>query len=190
MEENLEVVKYGIKVPYNNAVMVKARKKLKMFAGIMLMLCTLVFIGMAVMAYLGNNSSLVVVGVFAGGAVVALGCGLYFFLTIKPNAKDDGKVVLYSFYNDFLVVDQDDESKQKSRNLSRCLYRSYKNKQYVSKIIETNDMFEIKIYAGTYNGIPQYKKHFVPKELVGENQLEEFKTFLKQAVGKDYLIKQ
>ena len=107
----------------------------------------------------------------------------------KANSKDDNKSISYTFYNDYLEVYKDDANKQSHKSLSRCLYRSYQNKQFVYKVVEDKDKFEIKIYTGTYNMVPQYKKYVVPKELIKE-EMESFKEFLKQNLGKDYIIKQ
>ena len=187
-ENNVEVLKCSARVPYNNEVMVAARKKQKKGAAILTLICAAIFVALAVMCGMGNNPSIAAIGIFAGFAALCVATSLYFLLTTKPNVKNDSKAIVFNFYNEFLEIIETNETTQKAKNLTKCLYRSYKNKQYVSKIIETGAMLEFKIFTGTYNGIPQYKVFFLPKNVLGA-QTEEVKTFLKQWVGNDYKVK-
>ena len=189
MEENMEVVKHRFVVPYNNSSMLKAMKKQKITYGILTLICAAFFAILAGFAATSKNSSIGVVIVFMAFVVGCVGCSLFFFLTNKPNPKNENKSLTYEFYNDFLFVNQDDENKQTHKNLTKCLYRKYQNKQYVSKVIESGELFEIKIFTGTYNGIPQYKKHFVPKDVIKSEEMETFKQFLKQILKHDYVVK-
>ena len=72
MEDNINEIKYSIVVPYNNSVMVAARKKQKIFASIITFLSALIFGFFTIMAATAENSSLAVsmiFGIFAGVCV-------------------------------------------------------------------------------------------------------------------------
>ena len=71
-----------------------------------------------------------------------------------------------------------------------CVYRQYKNKQYVAKVFEVEEGFILKIYTGTYNFVPQYKDYQLPKTSFEDVELIEiFKKYMSQTFGKDYIVK-
>ena len=187
MEENKAL--YNVAVPFNNPVMVAARKKQKKYYAILLFICSAIFGFFAIMAATSSQPSVaaaIIFGLSAGGCI---GYGVYCIMSGKVNSKNDGNSVEYAFYNDYLQIIQKDANKNKNKTLSTCLYRSFQNKQYVATIVEDNEKFEFKIYIGTYNMMPQYKKYVVPKDVLKES-LESFTEFFKQKLGTDYVIKQ
>ena len=72
----------------------------------------------------------------------------------------------------------------------QCLYRSYKNKQYISKIIEYPNRLFIKVFTGTYNGAPQYDRYALPFDVLKSEEVQPLKEFLKVELGNSYVIKQ
>lgn len=190
MENTGNEIKYSILVPLSNPIMVSERKKQGVLYGVVLFLCSLFMGVFTVMSAISENSSVAVVVIFALAAAACIACGIYFLCKNKSSDKENAKSYTFNFYNVYLEINQDDSNKKTSKNLTRCLYGIYKDKQYISKIIEDKDKFEIKIYTGTYNLVPQYKKFTLPKDVVNSTELEEFKQFLKKSVGNNYFIKQ
>ena len=184
---NLPIFK--VIVPYNNPTMVEGRKKQKKLAGIVLTIVGIIFGIFAIMASIGADS--IALGLFFGAFVVfALASAAYQFLTIKPNSKNDNKIVSFLFFEDGLEINQENLDKKSSKNLTRCLYRSYKNKQFVNKILEDETKFDISVYTGTYNMVPQYKGYTLPKDAINSEDIQAFIDFLKQRLLNDYVIKQ
>ena len=56
-------------------------------------------------------------------------------------------------------------------------------------MLESSADFTVKVYTGTINMVPQYKKYNIPKDVFEADKLELFIGFLKQQIGKNYLIK-
>lgn len=184
--DNANELRYDINVPYNHPSAVKSRKKMKVFASVMLFMIAPIWIFVAIMSLTGNNPSTIAAIIFFVMAVICLVAGIYFVYSIKPLKKDEGKSIEFKFYDFSLEINQVKPNKQKS--LTKCLYGEYKNKQYVSKVIEFNDRIDIKVYTGTYNGVPQIVGHTVPKDVIGD-KVEEFKNFLKEKMLEDYIVK-
>ena len=187
--EETNNVKFSFVVPYNNNYMVAERKKQKIITGSLVILCAIFFIVFTILSATSKNSLAVVTAIFGVMAALAVAYAMFCFCTIKPNVKNDNKSIVFVFYENSLLVYQEDSNAKTQKKLTFCLYRKAQNKQFVSKIVESNNKFEFKIYIGSYNFIPQYKKYVMPKDLVKEN-LAELKEFLKQNLGSDYLIKQ
>ena len=189
--EVLEQKKFDIKVPYNHEVIVAERKKQKRASIILISVCTVFFILFAIFSGLSKNSAPWVPALFGGFAVFSLICIIFILFTLKPNFKNDNKKLCFEFYEDYLKVYQDNAREDgKVKMLENCLYRPYQNKQYVSKVVEYENRFQIKIYTGSYNFVPQYKNHDIPKAIfeTAEEQ-DAFKNFLQEKVDKDYSIK-
>ncbi len=191
MEENLNQKKFDIKVPFNNEVMVAARKKTKLSAGIGCLVVAALFFVISIVTINANNSTLAATLIFAGFGAFALAASLCFLLTIKPNAKNDNKVIRYCFYDAYLQIHQINGSENgKEKMLASCLYGNFEHKQYISDITEFDNRLQVKIFTGTYNGVPQYATHVIPKSAItGENELDNFKNFLKKIFGSSYIVK-
>lgn len=187
MEENMDVKKFDIVVPYNHEVLVAERKKSKITIGIIFIIATLSFGAFTILSVLGENSVPWAIAIFGAFTAFCLIYALYMFLTIKPRTKDDDKKVTFEFYEVYMKVQQNNGMlSTKTKTLENCLYRNYKNKQYVSKVIETDSKILIKIFTGTYNGVPQYKSHAIPKAIFeSDEQLTAFTEFLKEQVEED-----
>ena len=183
-------LKYKATVPCNNSVMLEAKKKQRKIYGIMCLVCAIPFVIMTIASAVGENSSVTIVALFACFVLLCVGCSVFFFCTAKASKKDEVRSITYSFHEDYLEVNQDDSNKKSHKTLTKCLYRSYKNKQYVSKVFEFPNRFEFRIFTGTYNGAPQYKKYVLPKDILKSEEIESFKEFLKKNLDKDYVIKQ
>ena len=184
--ENTNELKYNINVPYNHPSAVKSRKKMKIFASVMMFIVAPLWTAMAIGAFTGNNSSVAVAVLFIAMAVLCLICGIYFVYSIKPLKRDENRSIEFKFLDVSLEINQLKPNKKKT--LTICLYQKYKNKQYVSQVVEYGDRFDVKIYTGTYNGIPRIAGYALPKDLVGEN-LDKFTAFLKERMGANYIVK-
>lgn len=190
MEENKEKPLLKISVPYNNEIIANSRRKARKGGGIGLMLSSLIFVALTVLAAIGKDPAVWAIVLFAVFAAACIVTGIV-LLCLKPtSAKNDGKNIKYSFYKDYLHIDQDTNlQKGKSKTLSACLYRQYKNKQYVWKIYEYNNYLQFSIYTGTYNGFPQYSHQIIPKSVMPPEVLNALIKFLKAKVGEDYIVK-
>jgi len=186
----MEEIKFNYSVPYNNKCVVALRKKQKLLnAG--LTLAASLFLGFfTILSLFSESSNIAITLIFATVFVFALVCSLYCFCSNKPNSKNDNKIISFTFSENSLLILEENSATEKVKKLTNCLYRKYQNKQYVSKVIEHATMFEFKIYIGSYNFVPQFKKHVLPKESVKPEELENLTSFLKQVVGNDYLTKQ
>ena len=145
----------------------------------------LVFVAFAVVSF-GASEIYVPFG-FIGFALLCLVPGICFFCAIKPLKRNDNKSMKFNFYDSYMEVREVKAAKEKI--LTICLYAAYKNKQFVSKVVESGDGIEIKVYTGTYNGVPKYARYDVPKDVVGADKIEEFTSFLKERVGSSYVVK-
>lgn len=189
MNENLNNAKYKINVPYNHPSMVSARKKHKLIVGFCCIFAGLLFAFCSSLATKNNNVELWAILILIGFTVGLLGVGIYFFISIKPLAKDEGKLLVYNFYDQYLEIIQVDNNKQSSKTLKVCLYLKYKDKQFINKIVERNDFIDISIFTGTYNLVPQYEHHFIPKNIFNDTQFVAFKNFLQEIFTKNYVLK-
>lgn len=185
--ENADEVKFNLNVPYNHPVSVQSRKKSYILGGVMMTIVAAAWAIVAVVAGMSESGSIGIALGFVAFSVLCLACGIYFFCIIKPLKRNDNKITNIYFYENYLDVKQTKETKQKT--LTTCLYRPYKNKQYVSRIIELYNKIDVKVYTGTYNGAPKYALYTIPKDLLTEEQLNEFILFLKDRVGADYVVK-
>ena len=97
MEEIRDEIKYSIAVPYNNTFMVADRKKQKIFAGVVFLLCALVFSFFTIISSISENSSLGVVLIFAAFTLFAIIYGLFCLCRTKANNKDESKQKVIAF---------------------------------------------------------------------------------------------
>lgn len=189
--ENQEKVYFEVDVPYNNELMVKERKKNRRRSSIAVFAIAAIFVLLAILCLTTSNPSRAG-AVFCGvGALVCVVIGIILFFTTKPNTKLDGRVIKYVFTENGLFIHQDNSANEKkNRTLEACLYRNAGGKQYISKVFEFNEKFQIRIFTGTYNGAPQYSFHVIPKDMLkSEDEMTAFVTFLKYKLSKDYVVK-
>ena len=175
METNENVLKYSFVAKQSNPVLLEFRKKTNRLFGVLLLVCAAIFGLFAILCATSNNPSLWVCLIFGGFVAVCVGCAIYFFLTAKPTEKDENKIMCYEFYEYSVSINRENLIKNTNKNLVKCLYSDYKDRQYISKLFEFNDRFEIRVFTGTYNGVPQYKKFVLPKDVIGEEKMGEFK---------------
>lgn len=183
--------KFKFNVPYNNAYLVAKRKKMHIYWAVMMFLVTALLVMVTVVAGKAENSAPWVCVVFAVFAVASLASGIYFIWAIKPSTKG-ATILTFNFYEDMLEVlsTTNKNGNSKANKLHAVAYASYKDKQYISKFVEDEGGFEIKIFAGTINLVPQYKRQALPKSCFkDEQELNDFKTFIKGKVSK-YKVKE
>jgi hypothetical protein len=173
---------------YNCGELVTLRKK-RGKLGWYLVVFGAVFIIPAILLGMSDNSTKMAgVLMFLLFAVTIAGTGLYFVTYNKANPKNDTKTMIFTFFDYYIHFRINNELKNKVKDLSQCLYRPYKNKQYIAKVIKSADFISFKIYTGTYNGAPQYARYDIPISCIGTS-LSEFEDFIKEQVGNDYKIK-
>ena len=189
MNGNEDGVVFSFNVAKDNPIMIDSKKKSKVLNGVLCLLATIFFVSFLILSQTSNNPSMAVAGVFGCFAAFALICTIYFFATMNGTAKDKNKSLEFILAEEMFVVVENDNVKKTKRYLSKCLYSKYANKQYIAKVIESSDRFDIKIYTGSYNLIPQYKKCTLPKNVIGDERLETFREFFKQKVGTNYITK-
>lgn len=178
-----------INVPYNNELMVADRKKSKITMGILFLVAFAFCAGVGIWGFIDGSITIALVFVLIAAGM--LGLVIYSFCTIKASAKDENILINYSFYEEYLQIRQDNSaSNGKVKMLENCVYRPFKNKQYVAKVFEFADKIQLKIYTGTTNGAPNYHTHIIPKVVFKtEEELTSFTTFLKDKFGGDYVVK-
>lgn len=189
MEENLEKARFEVVVPYNNEVLVAARKKSKIIQGVLWIVLALMFAGIAIGSATSTASSTIII-VFGCVAALFVGLAIFSFVSIRTSSKNDDRTVKYDFYEEYIQIHNEKESNNKSKLLKSFLYRNYSNKQYLDSVLEYSDRLVLKIYTGTYNGVPQYQTQIVPVSVfTTDSDLNDFKTFLQKKIGNDYKIK-
>jgi len=189
MDNNSISVLFKYIVNFANPTIVEAKKKYKLFNGIICLICGLIFIGFSILAGMQKNPSIIAVLIFAGISALAIGFSIYYFVTMKVSLNDEHNDYEFIFTEIGMVVNQNNKLKNTSRNLTNCLYRNYRDKQYIARIIEDDKKFLIKVYTGTINLIPQYKKYNLPKDVIEADKLDVFRSLLKQVVTKDFITK-
>lgn len=184
----MEKKNFEIVVPYNHEMFVAERRKSKIIGGT---ICLVLAVGFAVAAFVlallgGISGESILFAVFAILLFIPSMCAL---CTLKPNSKNDNKKLSFYFGEDGLAVVQT-KGEGKERVLQNCLYREFQDKQYVSKVFEYEEKFQLQIYTGTTNGVSQHSYESIPKSIFeSDTQLEEFKTFIQEKVGRDYISK-
>lgn len=189
MEEKLDVKKYGVTVRYNHKVLVADRKKTRIIEGIVIFICALGFAGLTVVSALAKKTAIWVPIVFGAVSLFAFVYSFYYFFTVKASKKDENRRIKFDFYENSLVINQSGRKEGKDKLLENCLYRKNGNYQYVTLVTEFKDRFQIKIRVGSYNGMPRYKTHVLPKSIFKNETLTRFTAFLKEKVGVDYIVK-
>ena len=189
--ENNEVVTplFSLSVAQNNEVVRDSKGKKGKRLGVWVLIGGLFMLFGAIMS---ANSVDTWVPVFFGAfflfclitAIVMFGQGKY-----KP--ANEGLEYRFLFYKDGLQIAKNTKrNPEVFKNETACLYRSYKNKQYVAKVFETADRFSFKIYTGTYNFIPQYKEEALPKNVFSSSEkVASFSEIMKKIFGNDYIVK-
>ena len=189
MESAENPIRYSYTVKNNHPAVLQTKKKAKILNATLCLICSAIFGCFLGLASLQNNPQTVAIVILACFTAFALICAIYFYATIKESQKDRTRSRDLIFYEHSFALVEHDEIKNKDKNLSKCLYARHANKQYIAKFTETKDKFEIKILTGTYNGMPQYKKFVLPKDLIPVEKAEEFKSFMQAKVGNNYQIK-
>jgi hypothetical protein len=150
----------------------------------------LVFIIPAILIGLSDNPTKIAgVLLFLIFAASITGLGVYMVTYNKENPKNNAKTMVFTFFEDHIHFRINNDAKNKVKNLSRCLYRPYKDLQYINSVTRTHDFITFKIYTGTYNMVPQFSKHDLPISCIG-SALNEFEDFIKDRIGTDYKIKE
>jgi hypothetical protein len=172
---------------YNCKELVNQRKKNEKMGWFfvafgMLFIIPTVLIGMSY-----NPTKSAVVILFLVTATI-MGSGLYLVIYNKENPKNNSKTMVFTFFENYTHFRINNEAKNKVKDLSKCLYRSYKNLQYVYSVTRTPDFISFKILTGTYNMAPQFAKYDIPISCIGSD-LNEFEDFIKERLGTDYKIK-
>ena len=182
---------YEVTVPYNNPVLVAARKKSRLAVGIVCLIGVLVDAAVAIGAWLTNEDGdmTVITIMMAALGVAFLACAIWNFTHIKPSERDNNKDVKLDFFAESLKVVRNDQTTGKNKSLENCLYRSYKSKQYVAKIYDYENRLEIKVRTGSYNGAPTYSVQILPKDVLAAEQVSALLAFLQEKLGKDYVRK-
>lgn len=192
MEIVEDKVKFKISVNRNNDELIKYKKKVYKISAICLMPAMLLLAAAAVFSFISKNKSLLAFGIFAGFAVISLVYSIVFFvLSSKARKyKKSNKYVQYAFHQNYLEIFniKKQEAGNKIKRAGGFLYRKYDDKQYVSKIIESETRIELKIRTGSHDFVPTYRIEVIPKSIISGDKGKVFIEFLKQKVGQDYKI--
>ena len=182
---------YEVTVPYNNPVLVAARKKSRLAVGIVCLIGTLLDAAIAIGAWVTNEGGdmTIITIMMAALGVAFLACTVWNFTHLKASDRDNNKDVQLTFFAESLKVIRNDQGTGKNKSLENCLYRAYKSKQYVAKIYDYENRLEIKIRTGSYNGAPTYSVQTLPKDVLDATQASALLAFLQEKVGKDYVRK-
>lgn len=186
--ENLDNIKFKMTIPYNNQILVKSRKKTKINLSIIFFLFAL-FCGTFLTVVLISKDAkemLPYMVIFAISGMVCLGVAIYSLATMKARDKDKDKSIEYTFYENHFEIKQ--QGGKKTKYLKNCLYKKYKDKQYIKKLVERVDRLEMVILAGYLNLVPQYEKFIIPIPKKASEKVDNFKSFLKEKVTK-YIVK-
>jgi hypothetical protein len=127
--------------------------------------------------------------VFWGFVVFCVISAVVFFCKMKPSSKDSEESYFYTFHKEYLEINKLNAAKNTNKAIKRCLYGIYQNKQYVSKVIDANNCICLKIFTGTYNGVPRYEKYYIPIDALKADELQLLKALLKSKVGTSYVVK-
>lgn len=187
-ETNLEV-KFNFEIPYNHPVLAGDRKKTKFLyvIGLFAAAIAVAQVGIYVHNYGGDDT---VAYIFLGVAAVLAVCMVLPFVLMRSRPQDAERMIKYTFLEDSMEVIQDDSKiGGKVKNLKNCLYRKYSNKQYVRCVFECPDKIQIRVLTGHTNGAPTYSDYSIPKDIFAADEIDRFKQFLQDKVGKDYKIK-
>ena len=95
---------FDFTVPLNDKMLLKASKKSGKVAGILSMLASAIFAGLAVFSATAKNSSIWVVVLFGAFFVLSVAFGVYSFTKGKNNPKDNDLAYKYKFYEECLCV--------------------------------------------------------------------------------------
>lgn len=184
--ENLDNVKFKMTIPYNNKSLLKYRKRTKILCAITLFVVALFWGFFLIMSLIMNKKSVIAIVMFSTFAIICLGVTIFSLITIKARDKDNDKTIQYIFYENHLEIIQ--QGGKKNKYLKTCLYRKYKDKQFVKKLVEREDWLEIVILIGYTYIVPQYQKFAIPLPKETNEKVDNFKSFLKEKVTK-YIVK-
>ena len=191
MENAVEQPLYAVTVPYNNPILVAARKKSRLAVGIVCLIGALVDAAIAIGAWLTNedNDMTIIFIMMAVLGVAFLAGAIWNFTHLKASDRDNNKDVKLDFFAESLKVVRNDQGTGKNKSLENCLYRPYKSKQYVAKIYDYENRLEIKVRTGSYNGATTYSVQILPKDVLAAEQVSALLAFLQEKLGKDYVRK-
>lgn len=185
--------KFKINVPYNNEYFAAARKKNNILFAVILFIGAALFALGTVLSELSATADWWVTLLFLIMTLAILGFAIYFVVrAIKPSAKDALKTMTFLFQENALNISSTTvkNGNSKTKSLRTVAYINYKDRQYISRLIEEEKVFKVEILIGTYNFMPQYTKEILPKSCFkDEQELEDFKTFIKSKVSK-YIVKE
>ena len=187
MEE--DIVKCSVSVPYNHEVMVASRRKMNIISAIAGIFGCAFMSFLVIMTCLSEGVIPALVIICGGMAVGFLIWGISYLFALKPQTKNESKIISYIFHEAYLEIYQENTLKNKKKRLTACLYEKYANKQYVSKVIETETALNLKVFVGTTNGMPNYKNYTVPKDVFNPKELKEVTQILQYYVGTHYQFK-
>ena len=189
MEEN--DVRFQFDVSYNNEIAIKAQRKKNLFYAIVLFLGAAFFVMLTIlMLTTSNEPSIIALVIFLALVALAVGWGIYFLLNPRYSEKNNKVKKIFIFTDFSLLVEKIHEHKPKAdRTLENCLLRRERGKQYVSRVFEYQDIFEFKIFTGTFNLVPQYNLEILPKDCIAAEEYNDFVDFLKETFEQDYKIK-
>lgn len=181
MSEN--ELKFKVSVPYNSKYLVKKRKKHNLINGIMFAGFYVFFFVLFVLCNSSNNEGMLAIKIILGIFMIFTLAMTIFFLI-----KDETKLLNKDSSLDFLFMENTFSLARSNKKtvMENCLYQKKMGMQYITKVIETNDLIIFKILKGYYNFAPQYVKHYLPKEALGEKELAELIEFLKSKLGERY----
>ena len=181
MSEN-EII-FKVSVPYNSKYLVKKRKKHNLIGGtIFSVLFAAVFAGFALILS-SHSDGMLAIKVLMGVIMVGTlgGAVFYFAKNESREANKDSSLDFVFMENTFCLA-----RSNKKTTMENCLYQKKAGMQYINKAIESKDFIKFEILKGYYNFVPQYVKHFLPKETLGEKELSELIEFLKAKLGERY----
>lgn len=187
MSENNNDILFNFEVPYNNETFFKYRKKANKKSLIGNIIAFLLFSFMFAISITLNIemwvkiSSLIAPGIFAILIVSNIRDCIY-------SPKNNNILVKYYFTKNGLKISKNSRKNENEFKITTaCLYRSYKNAQYITKVYENADSFTFKICVGSYNLIPQYNQEILPKDVFkSKEQLNLFTDFIKEMFKKDF----
>lgn len=190
-QTEIETEKFKVEVPFNNEILVRARKKQKIVSANVMCFCAVFFAIITVMASQSSTAKPWVFAIFGFFIIVAIIVAIYCLCTTKPKQKDEDKTMNFHFYEDYFQINSINKTidNEKKKVIKTCLYKKHPTKQFMAKVIESEDKFQIKIFTGTYNGMPQYQSYLIPKSVFNNDELSSFKSFLEQKVSPKYIVK-
>lgn len=186
----MENVLFNFSVPFNHESILRGKKKLGRVIAILSLIYGVLFSSLT--AYLITiQENIVVIAIFAVISLIGLVSAVVCFQSGKYNPKHKNRFYKYDFLEDGFIVSQNSNKNIETYKAElACLYRPYKDKQYIAKVFESNDDLIFRVRVGSYNFSPTYKEFILPKDLLTNTEQDnQFIPTLKEIFGKDYVIK-